>query len=268
MNTSPEQQHSLVALQSFAVECTVPVLYDDPAAVDQVGTSTLFTLNGRYFLITAAHIFEDRDPGRFAIPKQRANDNLHTLGPYRLIKAKEPEIDIAVVELLEEKTLSYVKTGWRVVGLNNVAQAPLSGAFMLCGYPSQNAFRTADLIGGLPATVFTHRLLPIPPDAESPVHPALDLFFHYDRDAPTLTKRTAPTPHLGGTSGASVWVYQEPVEAILWAPEKTLKIVGVQSAFKEGSYFRAKSWEMVLQMMRQDDAALSASIDAYYSIKG
>ena len=50
MLKSDWERLALIALKEFAVQVTVPVLYDDPGGVDQVGTGTLFTLDGRYFL--------------------------------------------------------------------------------------------------------------------------------------------------------------------------------------------------------------------------
>jgi hypothetical protein len=216
MVTSVEEQHALIALERFAVQATIPVLYDDPKAVDQLGTGTLLTVQGRYFLVTAAHLFDDgRDPGRFAIPKGRKNANLHTLGPLQLYKAKEPEIDIAILELNEPTTIEAAKAGWHILTLENISTPSAGGVFILCGYPSERGWRTDNLIGGKPSTVFTERI-PQPVDAAPPVHPALDLFFHYGTDAPNIDGETVTTPHLRGASGASVWEYRAPPPGILW----------------------------------------------------
>ncbi len=263
MVTSIEDQHALVALERFAAQVTIPILYDDPKAVDQIGTGTLLTVQGRYFLVTAAHLFDEgRDPGRFAIPKGRKNADVHTLGPYQLYKAKEPEIDIAILELHESTTIEAAKTGWRILTLENIGKPSAAGVFILCGYPSERAWRTENLIGGKPITVFTERI-PQPANATPPVHPALDLFFHYSTDAPNIEGETVTTPHLRGASGASVWEYRDPPLGSLWAPEQALRVVGVQSAFLHEQYFRAKSWDMVLQMMRQADSTLEAEIDCH-----
>jgi hypothetical protein len=252
------------AIEQFTATVTVPVLYDSPQGVDQVGTGTLLTLDGRYFLITAGHLFDGRDPGRFSIPKGRINADLHSLGPFQLWRAKEPEFDLAILELLEEFTLSYVKAGWRVLGLENIGPAsPIAGDFVLCGYPSERARRTNDAIGGGLLTVFTQRLIDIPKEAEAPVHPALDLFFFHETQAPTLDGKIAQLPHLGGTSGASVWEYCEPERDALWVPERVLRAVGVQSSFRPGRYFRVKSWAAVLKMLRKADPALAPLVDAH-----
>ena len=134
---------------------------------------------------------------------------------------------------------------------------------MLCGYPSQRAWRTKGAIGGSLLTVFTQRMPDIPQEAALPVHPALDSFFFYPAEAPTLDGKMVEMPHLGGTSGASVWEYREPVNDAFWAPARVLRAVGVQSSFRKGRYFRVKSWAAVLKMLRQADATLAPLIDAH-----
>jgi hypothetical protein len=96
----------------------------------------------------------------------------------------------------------------------------------------------------------------------------LDLFFEYTGRASTIDGKTVTTPHLGGTSGASVWECRELTGGGIWTPERALKIVGVQSAFVRGRYFRAKSWEAVLQLLRQADPALTAIVDANLDSRG
>jgi hypothetical protein len=263
MVESDEQRQMDLAVEQFTKKATVPVLYDDPRGVDQIGTGTLFTLDGRYFLVTAGHLFKNRDPGRFAIAKGRINSDLHSLGPYKLYQAKEPEFDIAILELQEEATLTYVKSGWRVLELENTDRASLAGTFVLCGYPSARAWRTEDAIGGSLITAFTHRMSGISIEAPPPIHPELDLFFDYGEEAPDREGTTVALPHLRGTSGASVWEYRKPSGGQLWSPERALKIVGVQSASWEGRYFRAKNWAAVLKILRQVDQRLTAIIDAH-----
>jgi hypothetical protein len=261
------------AIEQFTAKITVPVLYDDPRkGVDQLGTGTLLTIAGRYFLVTADHLFEHRDPGRFSIPKGRINADLHSIGPSQFWQAKtppgEPEFDIAILELQDEFTLSYVTTAWRVLGLENIGPAsPYAGEFVLCGYPSARGWRSEDAVGGGLITMFTQRMPEFPPEAYPPPHPGLDLFFFYGSEAPTLDGKIAPLPPLNGASGASVWEYSEPESGILWAPERVLRAVGVQSSMelerKGQRYFRAKSWAAVLKVLRKADPTLAPLIDAH-----
>jgi hypothetical protein len=255
----------MVAIGEFAKQVTVPILYEDPKVLDQVGTGTLFMLAERYFLVTAAHLFENTDPARFAIPSNPIRDpNPSTLGRYHLFKPTVDFFDVAVLELLESPTIEKIKVGWRVLGLENTARASPQGTFALCGYPSERArFVGTHLIGGSLITAYSERMPEIPESAKRPVIPDLDLFFHYDVQATGIDGKPVATPHLGGTSGASVWEYREPDRNTLWTPERAFKIVGEQSSFRKGDFFRAKSWRFVSEILRKADTALATAIDAF-----
>jgi hypothetical protein len=259
---SPEQEHIAIAIERYVVSATIPILYDADSVADQVGTGTLFTLAGRYFLVTAQHTFHNRDAGRFAIPKSRITGDLHSLGPHQLLSAdsEEADIDIAILELLDEFTISYSKSEWKSLTLNDIVRPSSTGMFVLCGYPSLYAMRKEGLITGKPATAITNRI-PIPTNADPPINPALDLFFRYGPGASDLSDKNVSVPPLRGVSGASVWEYREPENTTVWAPAGCLRAVGVETSFREGSYFRAKSWEMVLEMLRRWDSGLRDAIN-------
>ncbi len=261
----PVDPEIMTAMGEFAKLVTVPILYDDPQVLDQVGTGTLFTIARRYFLVTASHLFNKADPARFAIPSNPIRDpDPSTLGNYNLLKPDEDFIDIAVLELLEPITIEKVKNGWRVLTLSNIGEASQQGVFALCGYPSERARRVGShLIGGSLISAYTERIQEIPEHASKPVHPELDLFFNYDSKATGLDGKELQSPHLGGTSGASVWEYREPDRSAFWTPERAFKIVGVQSSFRKGDFFRAKKWSFVLEILRKADAALGEAIDTF-----
>jgi len=256
------------ALGAFMASVTVPILYDcETKGVHQVGTGTLFTLDGRLFLVTAAHLFDGLDPerlGRFAIPCRRTTQPW-SLGSYNLLKPKQSEFDVAVLELREDATIERAKASWRALVLANTATALLSGLFILCGFPKVRERRSGNTISGDRMTVFTARI-PVPEAAEQPVHAALDLFFAYDEQSiDAIKKAPIPSLPLQGCSGASIWQYQAPSAGALWTPERCLKIVGVQSAYLPHQYFRAKSWAAVLEIMRQTDERLATIVSEYKS---
>lgn len=247
------------AVEQFAAKVTIPVLYDHPKALDQIGTGTLFEIDHRIFLVTAAHLFKDADPSNFSIPNPLTT-KLTTLGPYNIFRAKEENVDIAVLELLQESVIAHAKAGWCVLTLNNTGHASQDGLFALSGYPGERAKREGERIGGSLLTTYSNRILEIPEGARPPVHPRLDLFFYYDLEVTKSNGATIKAPHLGGTSGAPIWEYREPAKTWVWTPEQCLKFVGVQSAFLEGRYFRAKSWAAVLEILRQADESLAAIV--------
>jgi hypothetical protein len=229
------------ALGAFAASVAVPIVYDhEQGGGDQVGTGTLLTVDSRFFLVTAAHLFKDCDPGRFAIAS--ANTTLMwSIGRCNLLLPTNDAFDVAVVELLEEATIERAKSSWKILTLANTGLASQEGVFVLCGFPSERTVRTGDMIRGSRIIAFTNRISEVPADAEQPVHPALDLFFHYDEEAIQITGTAIATPNLRGCSGASIWEYREPQGVSFWTPGQCLRIIGVQSAWLKGKYFRAKS---------------------------
>jgi hypothetical protein len=259
MTEYPTDPQKREALRAFLASVTVPILYYDPkGGGDQIGTGTLFTVAGRLFLVTAAHLFKDHDPAHFSIPSVRTTE-LWSLGRGKLLTPRDDAFDIAVFELHEEATIARAKASWRILTLANIGPASLSGVFVLCGFPSERAERRGDVIRGSRVVVFSERIEP-PENVRPPAHPAVDLFFHY-RETVDGTK----TPNLGGCSGASIYEYREPRGTAFWMPERCLTIVGVQSACLERKYFRAKSWAVVLEIMRKCDDDLAAIISEYHA---
>ena len=262
MPANPIDPEVMRAVERFSANVTIPVLYDDPNKdLDQIGTSTLFNLDDRFFLVTAGHLFEDRDRERFAIPTPTTT-RVHTLGRYNLLQPDTDLIDIAVLELLEEQTIERARAGWRALILENLGDASAKGIFALSGYPSERARRIGGLIGGSLVTAYSERI-PIPADADPPASPQLYLFFHYDLKAIDINGNVIAAPHLGGASGCSIWEYHEPAGMKFWTPEQCLKMVGVQSSFRKGRYFRAKCTAALLKILRKADNRLAGVVDSY-----
>ena len=247
------------AIEGFMAKVCVPILYDDPAKqLDQVGTGTLFEIDARLFLITASHLLSNADPSHFAIPNPSTTVS-RTLGQFNLFCPTEASIDVAVLELLGKGTMAHSRASWNVLTLENVHSPSNDGVFVLSGYPGERAKRKGEGIAGSLLTTYSRRI-EIPEDAEAPVDPQTDLFLQYSSETVTRAGETIKAPHLGGTSGASVWEYRESDEKSIWTPEQCLKIVGVQCAFRDARYFRAKSWSAVLSVLQEIDDRLAALI--------
>ncbi len=254
----------MLCFREFAKTATVPILEAVNGGIDQVATGTLFKVADRCLLVTARHIFDDSDPSSFCIPANPDRDpDPQTWGAITLSKPDQEEIDIAVVELQEPRTIARLKQGWRILTLNDVALASTDGEFALCGYPSGAGVRIQqDLIGSTLLAFHTVRIPP-PDSATQPVQPDLDLFFQYTRKAESAGI-IVDTPHLRGTSGCSIWECREPQSGELWAAEKAFKIVGVQASMRSDySYFRAKSWSYVLELVSKIDPVMEAAIDTF-----
>ena len=105
-------------------------------------------------------------------------------------------------------------------------------------------------------TVYTNRTIGIPKEADLPVDKDLDLFFEFNTETETLDGVTKSTPKLQGTSGASIWEYVSVGKEEIWTPERSLRVVGVQSMYRHKKYFRAASWTMVVKALSKIDPGL------------
>jgi hypothetical protein len=243
------------AVKQFMLKVTVPIFCDTRNGVDHVATGTLFEIDGKCFLVTARHVFDSQEAEHFSIPYNPFSSQLNTLGRFILHKPDHEAIDIAVLELQEEATIDAVKEGWHLLKPQLAAIAAPTGLFLLCGYPSQGMTLTGGKFEGSLMMVYTARMGDIPSDADPPVDGRLDLFFHHSTNATGIDGKPSLTPHLGGTSGASIWQYYERPDRPVWMPETSLRIIGIQSSFRKDRFMRAKSWEFVVAMLRKIDAS-------------
>ena len=247
-----DEEEIMAAVERFAATVTVPILFEiRPDVVDQIGTGTLFQHEDRLLLITARHLFDEHSPDDLVIPSTNTTQ-LHGIGPYDLYRADVSDIDLAVIEMKHAPAIERARASWSVLTLDNVGVASPAGHFVMAGYPSVKSKRVGGMLGSTLLTLHTGRLAEVPAQADLPVHPDLDLFFHYEPTGETLNGDTEAVPKLPGCSGASVWEYREPENMLFWTPAQCLRIVGVQSGYKPSAgYFRAKSWKYVRSMLER-----------------
>lgn len=245
-----EDRQIISAVQAFCGSVAVPVLHEPfPDVLDQVGTGTLFEVDGRLLLITAGHIFDRIKPEDLVIPSTKTTA-LQGIGPYNLYRPDNDEIDLAIVELKHPPSIEQARDGWRVLTLAMVAEPSADGHFILTGYPSERSTRRGGLLGGSLLALHTERLPEPPPGAKKPAAGDFDLFFKYGPEAEALNGSKVAVPKLPGCSGAPVWEYVEPAGMRFWSVEQCLRVVGVQSSYidKKG-FFRVKRWGYVRAMI-------------------
>lgn len=244
------------AIEKFALSVTIPILVETADGVGLLATGTLFEIAERQFIITARHIFDDLpDLTKLAFPENLLKGGLNTFGSFQLAKPTEDHIDVAVMEIQNDNTISKLKSGWQFLSLSNVALpsiASTDGAFCLSGYPASLTKNEGGRLRGKFSTAYTQRIPDVPNEAKPPVIPELDLFFDYGHDATSITGKKIQTPELPGASGASVWELKSSSSPI-WTPESVVRVVGVQSAFVHSKYFRAKNWWAVAKVLKQID---------------
>lgn len=247
-----EDRQNMIAVERFAATVTIPILFEvGQDVVDQIGTGTLIDYDDRLLLVTARHLFDDHKPEDLVIPSSNTTA-LHGVGPYHLYRADKPDIDLAILELRHPPTIERARASWSILSLDNIGVASPRGHFVMAGYPSVKSKRAGGMLGSTLLTLHTARLEEVPAQADQPVHPDLDLFFHFGAEGETLAGETGDVPALPGCSGASIWEYREPDNMTFWTPSQCLMIVGVQSTYKpKAGYMRAKSWAYVRTMLER-----------------
>lgn len=247
-----EDRQIMMAVERFAATVTLPILFEvGTDLVDQIGTGTLFDHEGRLLIITARHLFDNRNPKDLVIPSSNTTQ-LDGIGPYHLYRADVPVIDLAIIELKHPPAIERARASWSALSLDNIGTASPTGHFVMTGYPSVRSKRVGGMLGSTLLSLHTARLEEVPAQAELPVHANLDLFFHYEATGEPVAGDTMDVPALPGCSGASVWEYREPKNMLFWTPGRCLKVVGVQSGYKPSAgYFRAKSWQYVHSMLQR-----------------
>lgn len=253
----------IMAIERFALNVTMPILIDINGTAQLLATGTLFEIEGRVFVITARHIFDDvPDLTTLAYPANPIKGGLHTLGSFEILKPKEEHIDVAAIELKSPETISNLRAGWKFLSLSNVASASpetADRAFFLSGYPASLAKISDSLVKGAFTTAYTQRIPVIPKEAKAPVSPDLDIFFDYGHDATSLSGNPVTTPELPGTSGASVWELKPVLDGV-WTPEAATRVVGIQSSYIHSKYFRAKNWLAVAKVLEMADGQLANAV--------
>ncbi len=189
----PPTPEEASAIEKFALNVTIPVLYETPDAAALLASGTLFEVAERQFVVTARHIFDGLpDRTKLAFPENPLKGNAHTFGSFQLAKPTEEHFDVAVMELQNSDTVSKLKTGWRFLSLANVALPSATtpdGSFFLSGYPASLTKKAGGWLRGAFATAYTQRIPEVPAEAEPPVVPELDLFFDYGHDATSVTRQ-------------------------------------------------------------------------------
>lgn len=252
----------LETLKRYAARHTIPLQrFLDERRVSHEGTGTLFTIAGRAFVISAAHIFEDVELEDIVTAPRPAGGKAIPLSPYILYRPNEiDKYDIAVLELTDQATVHALQSGWSFLTLDDVAlPRAFGGVFALCGYPQENVQVRGDGVALSLIAAFTERMRNMPPNTKFAADPAVDMFFFYDEEATDTDGQNISTPGLRGVSGASVWEYTHEVPGV-WDASKTLKVVGVQASFLEGDWFRCTTWPVVLTALRQVDSQLECAV--------
>lgn len=246
--------HQQLALDTLAFRAAVPLFRAIGGDADHLATGTFVAVGEKRILLTARHILEDCKPEQIAIPLSPEGSGLRTLGNlliYKPLDLPGTDIDIVGIEIQDRQTIDIIEAGWRVVDIAIGGEVDPCRELMLIGFPSATFDKKGLRITGRPTSIITEVIRDIPVDAAPPVEAALDLFLQLPREAMTQAGEIVDIPPIQGMSGCAIWQLREPGDSDLWSPDRELRLVGIQSSARIGSYFRGKHWVYIERLLAQ-----------------
>lgn len=237
------------AIHDFFIHTTMPILIQEGDQFGIIATGTLFKIAEKSFLVTAAHTMDEFHSSRWCFPTHPRKGKIYTLGVGDYVRPSEPGLDVCVVELKDPEVIATLDLNWRFLTLNNVWLPDSSAdAVLLAGYPSRRSHFVDDNLQGRVFILRQKMRDEVPAEASTSAEPligGIDFFIDYRDAVNEYTGENISRVHIGGMSGCSIWAYRERGWAshTFWSPEASLRVIGIQSAFLENKYLRAKSWE-------------------------
>lgn len=242
------------ALEMFGFRASVPLFVAIGEDAAHLATGTFVAVGRKSILLTARHIFDSCAPEQIAIATSPEGSILRTLGKsviHRPIDQPGTEIDIVAIEILDLETIDIVKAGWRAVDVAIGEDAKANGELVIIGYQTAMLNKKGSRIAGRPTGIFTKLMDNIPSDSSPPTDPNLDLFCHLSPKAMTMAGTIIDIPPIHGMSGCAIWQLREVDMDELWIPDRALRLVGIQSAARSGSYLRGKRWSYIRNLLEQ-----------------
>lgn len=246
-----------VALQEFMFRRTLPMFGTRGGRDVIAGTGSLLSVGKLIFVVTASHVLDSIDHGSLAIPDGRLQAAVWPLREGTIFRLRsttgDADFDVAVVHVRDDASIQRLRGAWGCLELSNIGRVPPPGtACLISGFPEElSAVTLEEQTGGY--VMFATKIVAEPPrNAESPVHPEVDIFLEMGARGQDLrTGNVEEPPRLPGVSGASVWAYSPPGKEDVWSVESCLKVIGIQSGARHKSYIRAKSWQPIYEALKR-----------------
>jgi hypothetical protein len=245
-------EHQQQALETFGFRAAVPLFRAIGEDADHLATGTFVAVGEKLILLTARHILDQSAPEDIAIPETPEGSVLRTLGNlliHKPIDVPETEIDIVGIEIQDQETIDIIEAGWRVVHMAIGAEADANGEVVLIGYPSATLDKKDMRITGRPTGIVTALIGGIPANATPPTNATLDLFLRLPRKAIATAGAVVDIPPIHGMSGCAIWQLLDTGNGELWYPDCALRLVGIQSSARPGSYIRGKRWAYIHHLL-------------------
>lgn len=263
-----------MAIVSFVEKAIIPVIFDhtDLQGVRMAGTcgtGTLFKFNGRYFIISAGHVFNHfaKYSAYIGLPVGRERASILTFDKCTLSRPDTEEdrikYDIAIVELTP-RLYSEIERNYIFLTYENVGRVQ-SIDWYVSGFPYTYSQLMPDQnrVVGKPFRFMSHPRVPRTDavvDYDPKVHILVDYSNIYYADGRNEPDRVFKED-LRGISGCSIWSYSN-VDLPIWSVEKSLKVIAIQTGLNPGKWIKGIRWAYVVSAFRSIDAGIASSLEA------
>lgn len=256
------------ALNEYRLRFTVPLLSETADGPDILGTGTLFTHEGRFFIVTADHVFRSKpgiagspliDRSMVHVPREprRVGEpmtGVAMLGRHALHHfTGSPDVDVVVVELLDPAIVADLRNGWEFLPFSQAEDvAETDDRFVITGFMHHGVRYNArrNTLSQQMLNLETDRLHYTP--ALRTLVPEFDVFLHFQNDGMTVDGVQRSVKTLVGLSGGPIWALREVADGDLWTPSMAMRIVAVQSGqdIQAKTWARGFRWSAVLRILR------------------
>lgn len=208
------QRDELRAFTLYVRRCTVPLIRESDSQAYILGMGTLFAVNSRHYLVTAAHVLEERialnQLEQIGIRLGETSNKVSNLGNARIetFRAIGP-FDAAIIRFEQPELIAALQSGWRFLTPSDLS--PIRAGMSKCliaGYPVAASWKMG---WDFSAKFFCYasRLLGKVPAEAREVREGLDIFLEHQEREEDLDGAISKGSALGGVSGASIWAVLE-----------------------------------------------------------
>jgi hypothetical protein len=261
------QQNELRAITLHTRQCSIPLIEESENEADVLGTGTLFTMNAGHYLVTAAHVLEEliakNQLERIGVRLGESSAAVSNLGKCYIetFKTSDP-FDAAIIRFEQPELIAALQKGWRFLSPKDLSpiRADMSNCFV-AGYPRASTRKSGWELSAKFLCFVTSLLGEVPEEADD-VRKGLDIFLRHRETREELDRGISEVPNLKGVSGASIWGMIPASGDFIWSAESRLRVIGVQTNCRSGSYIRGKNWELVARIFRRFDEWSFKEIEA------
>ncbi|MBU4566555.1 MAG: hypothetical protein KMY53_00045 [Desulfarculus sp.] len=273
----PDEQYRDLVLRRLAKTC-IPLLFysTKDQALGIAGTGSMFDLDGRIFLITAAHVFDDHKIEDIGVPVLNKNNMALVQndvgGKSYILEGRtiialgsgivrlHGKIDIALIEIENYEVILQLKDTYELLGYDCFEYIKRKESVIIAGFPISLVEKYAGRM--IPKILyFETEIIPPPPQEECADTIELYHFFMGYDEIEEINKGSIDPLDLQGISGGAIWQIDPRVPRDrLWTAARAMKLIGVERSARKGKFIRGTHLHALVVMFERVDQKIASKI--------